>query len=140
MKNVIIDNFNEILYATHNAIREGIKEYDIKKCDVILPQNFKIETIYQGVKIDKYYDLSCEITQQVLNYSLREFIDNIITPATHAMIFYNIDSYCRNNNNNIVLPIKESNTHITLYKDNIGIGVSYIDNIFNIEILCGYII
>lgn len=134
----IENNLNEILYATHNAIREGLKEYDIKKCDIILPQDFKIETIYQNINIDKYYDISCEITNEVLNYTLEEFINYVVTPATHA-ILYNINSYCINNNN-IVMPIKESNISSTLYKNNIGVSISYIDNLFKIEVFCGHII
>lgn len=138
MQNIITENFNEILYATHNAIREGLKEYDIKKCDIVLPKDFIVETTYQGINIDKYYDVSYEITNEVLNYTLEKLMNYVIAPATYA-ILYNINSYFLNNNN-IVMPIKESNINSTLYKDNIGVGISYTDNIFKIEVFCGHII
>ena len=157
----IKNNLNKILDITHeilhkNLLQKSYKNYDnenfeiitthIKPCDFLvnyntdyLTQQLNWSMTKDGIKIDKIYLLEVKLQERELALEIDDLINEVIEPACHALK-YKIQEYYFSMNKDIVVPNYQSESYIVKYQDNIGIGISFKENILGFQVFCGHII
>ena len=157
----IENNLNEILDIAHETLHKNLlqisyRNYDDEEFEIIFkhikPCNFLVNhnTDYltkqlnwsmtkDGIKIDKIYLLEVKLKERELALEIENLINEVIEPACHVLK-YKIQEYYFSINKDIVVPNYQSESYIVKYQDNIGIGISFKDNILGFQVFCGHII
>jgi len=157
----IENNLNEILNIAHNELyknllQESYRNYEDNKTEIIFnyikPCNFLVNhnadfliqktnwsITKDGIKINKNYLLEILLKERELALEIDDLTNEIIIPACRTLK-YKIQEYYFLMNKNIVVPNYQSESYIVKYQDNIGIGISFKDNILGFQVFCGHII